>query len=109
MTIDPRSSRTLDLDWRAVIRELEGLTQGPDAAEIPRIYTNRSAIAGTFANGAVMIVGKRETEQLSEDRVPVLGRIPVLCHVFRKRGAQRIQHLLAARIEVRNPAGHGTK
>ena len=77
-----------DIELSSFLDTVTDAGTGADAASLPPArQTNSLASEATIPDGTTIIVGglTRETKQENIDRVPILGRIPVLEYLFSNR------------------------
>ena len=92
------------------IKRIE-LTQNHIFQPIFKRYTSNTLI--TVANGAVIVMGGMKEARVVryEDKVPVLGDLPLVGRLFRSSGEQRMRRamLIFAKVNIVDPSGADPK
>jgi type II secretory pathway component GspD/PulD (secretin) len=75
---------------------------GQKGMPIPILRTRKLTTGGTLRNGSVFVLGKMEAKQQVEDRIPILGEIPVLKNLFRHERTDTLIEIIAMRVVVQD-------
>ncbi|MEM7012979.1 MAG: M56 family metallopeptidase, partial [Verrucomicrobiota bacterium] len=96
-TADPDKIR---LEIEPLIAEIVGNEKNASGDQIPQIRKMTRKFSGVFPNGSFFVIGVKEDVQSIENKVPLLGDIPVTGGLFRARTEETVSRLIAAQIIV---------
>ena len=103
------SPRKVWIDFYALIREFDGFlreeskdpgTTGEFRGEKPIFSEQKTGYKGSIANGSFFFLGMLKDEQQVEDKVPVLGDVPLIGNLFRDRSTEHIHRLRAVQVLI---------